>query len=83
MNGPRVGRVTHYFNRIQVAVLQLESPLALGDWVRFIRRGYVLFDQEVTSMQIEHQHIQAAEAGEEVALKVVDEVGEGAEVFRL
>jgi hypothetical protein len=83
MNGPRVGTVTHYFDRIQVAVLQLDRPLAVGDWVRFVRRGYVLFDQEVTSMQIQHQFIQSARAGQEIALKVVDEVGEGAEVFRL
>lgn len=83
MNGRRVGRVTHYFDRIGVAVLQLDGPLALGDWVRFTRKGYVLFEQEVTSMQIEHKFIQSARAGEEIALKVVDEVGEGAEVFKL
>jgi hypothetical protein len=83
MNGPRVGTVTHYFDRIGVAVLQLDRPLALGDRVRFTRKGYVLFEQEVTSMQVEHQFIQSALAGQEIALKVVDKVGEGAEVFKL
>lgn len=83
MNGVRVGKVTHYFDRIHVAVLQLERPLALGDHVQFVKRGFVLFEQEVTSMQVNHQGISAAQAGEEVAIRVIDEVSRNTEVHKL
>ncbi len=76
-------QVTHYFRQIQVAVLQLEDGLAVGDRVRFVRHGYTVFEQDVASMQIHHQFIQSARAGQEIALKVEDDVAEGTEVYRL
>ncbi len=72
MNGVRLGKVTHYYDRIRVAVLQLERPLAVGDHVQFVKRGYVLFEQEITSMHVNHQSIASAEAGDEVAVRVVE-----------
>ncbi len=77
----KVGHVTHYFDRIRVAVLELEDELYLGDWVLFVRHGDSLFEQEVTSMQINHQSIEAAGPGDEVALRVDHEVKAGTEVF--
>lgn len=83
MNGSKVGRVTHYFDRIGVAVIELSGGLANGDWVRFVRKGEPLFEQEVTSMQIEHQPIRAARRGDVVALKVAQKVKEGTEVYKV
>ncbi len=83
MTGVRVGRVTHYFDRIRVAVLQLERPLAVGDHVQFVKRGYVLFEQDITSMQVNHQSISAAQAGDEVAVRVIEEVSRNTEVYRV
>jgi len=64
-----IGRVTNYFSRISVAVIELTAPLQLGDTVR-IKGGSRDFEQTVKSMQIEHQSIEKAEAGQEIALKL-------------
>ncbi len=80
--GVRVGEVVHYYNRIGVAVVRLEGDLVLGDRVHFL--GHTTdFLQEVRSMQIEHQPIERAAAGTEVALKVDKRVRRGDRVFKL
>jgi len=83
MDGVRVGKVTHYFDRIRVAVVQLERPLSVGDYVQFVKRGYVLFDQEITSMQVNHESIASAPAGAEVAIRVIDEVARNTEIRKV
>ena len=83
MTGVRVGTVTHYFDRIRVAVIQLERPLAVGDHVEFIKGGFMLFDQDITSMHINHQSITSARAGEEVAVRVIEEVRRNTEVYKV
>jgi translation elongation factor EF-1alpha len=64
-----IGTITNYFSRIGVAVIQLTAPLQIGDEIR-IQGGDRDFQQKVESMQIEHQPIEKAEAGQEVALKL-------------
>lgn len=83
MAGSRVGRVTHYFDRIGVAAITLEDDLAKGDRVQFVRRGQVLFEQEVASMQIDRRNIESARKGDDIGLRVLEEVKEGTEVYRL
>jgi len=56
----RVGKVTHYFTNIGVAVLKLEAPLAVGDKIRvkgettdFERmNGLVEMRKKIESIQI-------------------------------
>jgi putative protease len=81
-NGERVGRVTHYYNRISVAVVRVNQGLKLGDVVHFLGR-HTDFQQEVTSMQIEHEPVSKVEAGGEVAIKVKQRVRRGDSVFRI
>ena len=77
----RIGVVTHFFNRIGVAVVKLEENIKLGEWVQFL--GYSTdFIQRVDSMQINHQIIQAAGPGEEIAIEVIDRVRRGDELLR-
>jgi putative protease len=78
----RVGKVTHYYDRISVAVLDLFGELKIGDTIRIFGRStdYV---QRVRSMEIEHQKIESAGAGTEVALKVVNTVRKGDIVYKL
>ncbi len=64
-----IGRVTNYFSKIGVAVIKLTAPLNLGDEVR-IRGGTRDFQQRVESMQMEHQPIEEAAPGQEIALKL-------------
>jgi len=77
-----IGKVTHYFGKIGVAVVKLTAPLSLGDTVHF-RGTSTDFTQTVDSMQIEHQPVQEAKAGEEVAIKVGARVREGDEVYKV
>ncbi len=72
----RIGVVTHFYNKIQVAVVRLSDKLALGDRVHF-RGENTDFQQDVASMQIEHAPVTEASAGMEVALKVEERVRQG------
>jgi translation initiation factor IF-2 len=77
-----IGRVTNYFSRIGVAVLALSGPLRTGDNVR-IRGGERDFEQTVESMQVEHQPIESAEAGQEIAIKVSQKVRPNDVVYKV
>jgi putative protease len=78
----RIGKVTHYYGRIGVAVLELEDGLKVGDTVHITGRR-TDFVQQVSSMEIEHRKMQAVGAGADVALKVNEEVREGDEIYRV
>lgn len=79
----KAGRITHYYNRIGVAVVEvLDAPLKLGDTIRIEGRRTDL-TQMITSMQIEHKNIEEAKRGETIGLKVVDRVMEGDLVFKV
>ncbi len=74
-----IGKVHHYFDRIGVAALILKAPLAVGDTVKISGHDKE-FTQVVNSMQIEHQQVQSAKKGDDVAIKVDQEVKEGDEL---
>jgi len=78
--GKLVGEITHYFPHVSAAVVKLSSPLKVGDRVRIVGGGNE-FEQEVASMQIDHEPIEEAKSGDEVGLGVSDKVREGYEVF--
>jgi hypothetical protein len=77
-----VGRVTHYYNRIGVAVVELTSELNIGDTILLL--GHTTdFIQQVTSMQINHLPVQSVGAGGEVAIKVDEPVRKLDEVYKV
>ncbi len=76
-----VGRVSHFYPKILVAVVELKLPLSTGDKIQIVGRTTRL-NQTVESMQIEHKGIETAEAGQSVGLKVLDKVREGDIVYR-
>lgn len=79
--GAKIGEVTHYFGNIQVAVLALSADLKVGEQIHF-HGASTDFTQEVTSMQVDHENIEAASAGTDVAMKVKDRVRVGDEVLK-
>ena len=81
--GKFIGKVTHYFDKIGVAVIALEDNLKVGDTIRIIGGLDTDFEQQVESMQMEHQPIQTAKKGDEVGLKVKEKVREGYKVYKL
>jgi putative protease len=75
-----IGKVTHFFDRISVAVVRLEAELYLEDWI-LIEGNQTDLEQQVTSMQIEHQPIEKGWPGDEVAIRTNAPVRRGDEVF--
>ena len=83
MTDNKVAVVSHYYEKIQVAILELSSELKVGDTIKFVKGEDVLFEQKVDSMQVEHKSIDSAGAGDVIGLKVENEVNEGTEVYRV
>jgi hypothetical protein len=82
MEGIRIGDVTHFYNKISVAVLALTDSIEVGDTIHIFGRTTDL-RQVVNSLQIEHQAVDQAGPDQEVALKVVRRVRKGDKVYRL
>lgn len=79
----KVGKITHYYDKIGVAIIELDTDLSVGEKIKFVRGGEDLFEQEVGSMQIEHKQIDSAKKGDVIGLKAEQEVKEGAEVYKV
>ncbi|KUO43140.1 MAG: translation elongation factor-like protein [Hadesarchaea archaeon YNP_N21] len=77
-----VGKVTHYFTKISVAVVELSGELKVGDRIS-IEGPTTNFEQTVNSMQIEHKDVKVATAGQAVGLKVDQRVREGDIVYKI
>jgi len=80
--GKLIGKVAHYFSKIGVAVIELSDTLKAGDTIRIIG-GETDFTQTVGSMEIEHEKVKEAKAGDSVGLKVEQKVREGYKVYKL
>jgi putative protease len=67
-----IGKVTHYFGKFGVAAIEItQGSLAVGETIHI--KGHTTdFTQKVESMQIEHQQVARAEAGQSVGIKVVE-----------
>lgn len=76
-----IGHVTHFFAKISVAVIELSAPLAVGETI-LVKGPTTDFEQVVESMQIEHESIEKAEAGQSVGLKVEQRVREGDIIYK-
>jgi len=78
--GKEIGKITHYFDKIKVAVVEMTSGIKLGDKIRI--KGFTTdFSQEVKSMQLEHKKIKEAKNGQAIGLKVEQEVKEHDRVY--
>jgi translation elongation factor EF-1alpha len=77
-----VGKVAHYFAKIEVAVIDLTAPLSVGDRIT-IKGATTDFEQAVDSMQIEHENVETAKAGDSIGLRVDNRVREGDVVYKI
>jgi len=77
-----VGRITHFYPKISVAIVELKARLSIGDKI-LIKGATTNFEQTVESMQIEHKNIESAEAGQIIGLKVKDRVRENDKVYKI
>ncbi len=80
--GKLIGKVTHYFGNIGVAVIELSDTLKVGDTIRIVG-GETDFTQAVESMEVEHQKVEEAKTGESIGLRVEQKVREGYKVYKV
>jgi len=78
----KIGKITHYFDKILVGIIKLEDTLKKGETVK-IKGTTTDLEVPVDSMQIDRAEIEEAKAGDEVGIKVPDKVREGDEVFKI
>lgn len=82
MADAKVGKVTHYYDKLGVAVVELKGALAVGDMIKVSGHGGE-FTQSVESMQVEHEKVEKAKKGDLVGLKIDKKVKDGDEVFKV
>ena len=78
-----IGRITHYFSKINVGVLEItKGNVHVGDTIHI--KGHTTdYYQKIQSMQVEHAPVESAEEGMQVGLKVEASVREGDVVFKV
>ncbi|MGC9099443.1 MAG: translation elongation factor-like protein [Candidatus Micrarchaeia archaeon] len=77
-----VGEVTHYYDKIGVAIVKLGGRLKVGDTIS-IEGKSTNFQQKVESIQIEHINVEEAGSGESIGLKVSQRVREGDKIYKV
>ena len=77
-----VGRVSHFFTKINVAIVELTSTLSVGDRI-LIKGPTTNFEQTVNSMQIEHEDVTVAKVGQSIGMKVEERVREDDTVYKI
>ncbi len=77
-----IGRVTDYFAKISVAGIDLTGKLRVGETIHI--RGHTTdLELVVESLQIEHDQVEEAGAGDKIGIKVGDRCRNGDHVFRV
>jgi len=81
--GERIGVVTHYFNHLSVAIIDLESGgLRVGDVVHI--KGHTTdFTQRVESMEVDHVHVNEVRAGQSFGLRIREHAREHDVVYKV
>jgi len=78
----QIGKITHFFDKINVGVVELTDGLKVGETIK-IAGGDREFTQTVDSMQIEHEGVQEAKSGQAVGLKVNEAIRPGDKVYKV
>lgn len=77
-----IGSVSHFYDKIGVMVVKLTDKVSVGDRIK-VKRGDEEFEETIESMQIEHENIDKAKKGDEIAIKISGKTKEGAVVYRV
>lgn len=78
-----IGEVIHYFRKVKAAVIEVKNgEMEIGDGIRI--KGHTTdFNEKIGSMQVDHEPVESAKKGEEVAIKVKKKVRRGDKVFKI
>ena len=76
-----IGTVTHYYGHLSVAAVTLTDTLRTGERIHIV--GHTTdVEQTVESMEVDHQKVEGAGPGDDVALEVKDHVREHDHIYR-
>jgi hypothetical protein len=75
-----VGKISHYYNKLNVAIIDLAAPLNVGQTVH-IKGAHDDFTQVIGEMQFELHSIESGKKGQSVGIKVSQKVHENDQVF--
>ena len=76
-----IGEVMTYYANIGVAAIELTGNVKIGDTIIF--RGFTTdLEHKVDGMQIEHDSVQEAKAGDQIGVKVPGKVRKNDRVFK-
>jgi len=75
-----IGKVIHFYDGLGVAIVRLDKKIKVSDKLKFVK-GDNSFEQEISSMQIEHKPILEGKKGEEVGIKVNQKISNGSLVY--
>ena len=78
----QIGKVSHYFTRMSVAVVELTDELEVGDKI-LVEGAITTFTQTVDSMQIDRDPVKSAPAGQSIGISMHGKVREGDLVYKL
>lgn len=83
MTEKKIGKITHYFGKISVAILELtDDSLSVGDTIHI--KGHTSdFTQKIDSIQIEHQNVPKADKGQSIGIKVIAHAHEHDDVYKV
>lgn len=76
-----IGRVTHFYNHIGVAIVKFSKPVSAGAKLHY-KGATTDFIDTAKSLQYDHKEIARAPKGKQVGIKVKKRVREGDEVYR-
>ena len=76
-----IGEVMTYYANIGVAAVELTGSIKVEDTIIF--RGFTTdMEHKVDSMQIEHESVQEAKAGDEIGIKIPGKVRKNDRVYK-
>lgn len=76
-----IGRVTHFYTSIKVAIVKFKQPIRLGSSIQ-LKGATTDFVQKIESLQFDHKPLRLAPKNKLIGLKVKKRVREGDLVYR-
>lgn len=67
--GKPIGEVTHFYNKIKVAIFKFKKPLKVGSKIK-IKGATTNFEEVLKSIQIDHKEVAVAPKGKLIGVKV-------------
>jgi putative protease len=82
MKETQVGKIVHFYDKISVGVIELSGNLKVGDKIH-IQGAHDDFEQDIDSMQLEHEKIESGKKGQAIAIKVDQPVHRNDKVLKV